>query len=162
MRTTATASLRQLASDGSWSRSHLERAQDLRPEGLPHFFGAGRMLTVTHDGRVDQLDVVLAFAALVDRRKQRIPNPRQGPAPELPVNRASHAEVVVQVPARRARPRDPGDAIQHREMIPRSPATPRSCLDQALRKAPPLLVRHHTTNHDHSPPKRVSLNQRFR
>jgi hypothetical protein len=32
------------SSDGSWSRSHLESAQDPRLEGLPLFLGAGDML----------------------------------------------------------------------------------------------------------------------
>ncbi len=59
------------------------------------FMDSGGMLVGAHDGQVDHLHAVLAFAALVEVRQYHIPNARRRPAPELAVDRAPLAEMIV-------------------------------------------------------------------
>ncbi len=64
--------------------------------------------------------------ALVERGEDQLPQPRQGPAPELTVNREPFAELFRQVAPRRPGARDPEDAVQNQPVIlRRRPPRPR-------------------------------------
>ena len=123
-------------------------------------FCASCTMVSPNDGAVDHLNAVRNRLALVERGEDQLPQPRQGPAPELTVNREPFAELFRQVTPRRAGARSgafsnrwrsrphPEDAIQNQPVIPRgTPATAPDCSDECLEKHP-LVVRHQVSRQD--------------
>ena len=101
-----------------------------------------------NDGAVDHLNRVWNRLALVECGEDQLPQPCQGPAPELTVNREPFAELFRQITLRRAGARDPEDAIQHQPVIRRGPpATAPYCSDECLEEHP-LVVRHQVSRQD--------------
>ena len=111
-------------------------------------FCAGCTVVSPNDGAVDHLNRVWNRLALVERGEDQLPQPRQGPAPELAVNRVPFTELFRQVTPRRPGARDPEDAIQNQPMILRgTTATAPDCSDECLEKHP-LVVRHQVSRQD--------------
>ncbi len=67
----------------------------------------------SNDGGIDHLDAGVILAGLGQRLKHHVPHARQRPASELPIDRVPRPEMIVQIPPRRSRARDPEHPIQH-------------------------------------------------
>ena len=68
-------------------------------------------------GAIDHLKRVRDNPAFVQRLHDLLPQPRQGPAPELAVDAGPLAELFWQVTPRRTGARDPENAIQNKAMV---------------------------------------------
>lgn len=70
------------------------------------------MLIGANNGGIDHLNAIVTFAGLVQRLQHHVPDSRQPPTPELPVDRVPLAELAVQSTSGRACPGDPEDPVQ--------------------------------------------------
>jgi hypothetical protein len=93
---------------------------------------------------VDHLQAGVAAPAVIEGFQHQLPQTRQRPAPELPVNRGPFAKVLMQIAPGNARPRNPENPIQNKPVVPRATATPGAALDHERLKAGPFLVAHQT------------------
>ena len=108
---------------------------------------------------IDHLQAVLALAAIIEGLQHHVPDTRQCPAPELPINRRPLAKMGIQVAPRRPGAGDPENAVQHQTMVFWPPATTWPRLNHEGREERPPLVRHQTAHQSRSP-QRAALNQR--
>lgn len=101
-----------------------------------------------HDGAVDHLHAVRFRSTVSQRFEHQLPDPGQCPAPELAIDRAPLAEILMQVAPLRTGPRNPEDAIKDQPVIARrATALAPARHDEGLKERP-LRIRHQTANHD--------------
>lgn len=116
------------------------------------------MLVSANNRAVDHLEAGLAGAAVVQRLQHHVPDAGERPAPELAIHRVPGPEVLMKVPPRRARSRNPEYPIQNKSVVNRRAATPPGRSRQERLEKLPLIIRHQTTNHA-TLPQRAALNQ---
>ena len=78
---------------------------------------AGQWMVRANHGAVDRLQGVRHHPAFVQRVHDLLPEPRQCPAPELPVGARPLAELLWQVAPRRARVSGPENPIKIKSVI---------------------------------------------
>lgn len=98
------------------------------------------------DGRVDHLNALADARGLVEGVEQDVPQPGQGPAPELSVDRRPLAEMLMQITPLRARPDDPENSIENKAMVLGPPTAMRAANRHERLKACPFLIRHQSPN----------------
>ena len=103
------------------------------------------------DGAVDHLDAVGRAFSLVQGLQDRVPDPRQCPSSELPIDGRPGTEVVRQVSAGRTGAGDPEHAVQNPAVILRWTAPLRSGLDHEGGEERPFLVAHKVARHSFLP-----------
>jgi len=101
-----------------------------------------------NDGAVDHLQAVGNGFGLVQRFKQKIPEARLGPAPELAIDRGPFTKEVWQIPPLHSSARDPEHAVQDQPVILRRTAPLRTGFYNERRKKRPLLIAHQSTDQD--------------
>ena len=109
----------------------------------------------THDGRINHLQCRVGQAAAGERLQHHIPDATVSPAAELPKNRIPVAELLRQIPPRRAGPHQPKRRVHHTAMVARRTA---SATDQKRFEIRPLIIGQQSANQG-CPPQRAALNQ---
>jgi len=104
------------------------------------------MMSANH-GAVDHLQRIRHDPALVQRLQDLFPQPRQRPAPELPIDRRPFAELFRQVAPGRPRSGDPENPIQNKPMVRGLAAVRRTDSQDEAFKERPLVVRHQVSCH---------------
>ena len=104
------------------------------------------MMSANH-GAVDHLQRIRHDPALVQRLQDLFPQPRQRPAPELPIDRRPFAELFRQVASGRPRSGDPENPIQNKPMVRGLAAVRRTDSQDEAFKERPLVVRHQVSCH---------------
>ncbi len=98
------------------------------------------------DGRVDHLNALADAPGLVEGVEQDVPQPGQGPAPELSADRPPLAEMLMQIAPLRARPGDPENSIENEATVSRPPTAMRAANRHERLKTRPFLIRHQSPN----------------
>ena len=105
------------------------------------------------EGAVDHLDGLADPFGIVDRLQQEIPDARQRPPTELPIDRRPTAEVVEQIALLHADPSDPEHAVEDKTMIARTTAAMGALGDDERFEECPFLVAQKAPNHARLLPK---------
>jgi len=110
------------------------------------------------DGTVDHLDRFAAPFGVVQRVKEKIPQPGQCPAPELAIDRRPFAEEIRQITPLRAGSGEPENAVENAPMIARMPPAVGAASRHERIEKSPLLITHQSPDQARLPPKAI-LNQ---
>lgn len=105
------------------------------------------------DGAVDHLNCLAYPFGIVDRLQQEIPDARQRPPTELPIDRRPLAEELRQIAPLHARPGDPEHTVEDKTMIARTTAAMGALGDDERLEERPFLVAHKASNQARLLPK---------
>ena len=100
------------------------------------------------DSAVDHLQAGLAFATVIAGFKDKVPETRQRPAPELAVDRRPFPKTIRQVAPGNASPGNPENPVQNKPVVPGTPPAASPALNHKRLKADPFLVAHQSPDHD--------------